>query len=126
MKIKNLMSEDVITINKDQNLNDGLKLLRKNNISRLPVVNTIDGKRELVGIVSERDIATKLGSLKSGGLPPSGFHISSVMVNEVIAVSEEMALEDVAKIMLDKSIGSVPIESDGVMVGIVSKADFTT
>ncbi|MCQ2971812.1 MAG: CBS domain-containing protein [archaeon] len=92
----------------------------------MPVVNTIDGKRELVGIVSERDIATKLGSLKSGGLPPSGFHISSVMVNEVIAVSEEMALEDVAKIMLDKGIGSVPIESDGVMVGIVSKADFTT
>jgi len=127
MQVKNLMSEDLITIDKDQSLNDGLKLLRKNKISRLPVVNTNEkNQKELVGIVSERDIARKLGSSKYGSMPPSRFHISSVMVKDVIAVNEDMELVDVANIMLEKEIGSVPVESDESMVGIVSKADFVT
>ncbi|MGN0094224.1 MAG: HPP family protein [Methanobrevibacter sp.] len=125
MQIRNIMSEDLVTIDKDQNILDGLKLLRKNNISRLPVINTNrDNERELVGIVSERDIAKKLGSSKTNNLTPAKLHISSVMVKDVIAVDESMNLADVANIMLDNGIGSVPIESNDVMVGIVSKADF--
>ena len=40
MQIKNLMSEDLITVDKDQNLSDALKLLRKHNVSRLPVTSS--------------------------------------------------------------------------------------
>lgn len=127
MKVKNLMTEELITIDKDQNLSDGLKLFRKHNISRLPVTNVNqENQKQLVGIVSERDIAAKLGSSKYENMPPSRFHISSVMVKDVISVPESMELVDVAKLMLDNGIGSVPIESDNVMVGIVSKADFLT
>ena len=122
MQIKNLMSEDVITVDKDQNLSDALKLLRKNNVSRLPVVNN----KELVGIVSERDIAAKLGSSKYESMPASRLHISSVMVKDVCTVPETMQLGDVAKLMLEKGIGSVPVMSEDKMVGIVSKADFVT
>ena len=122
MQIKNLMSEDLITVDKDQNLSDALKLFRKHNVSRLPVVN----HKELVGIISERDIATKLGSSKSESMPASRFHISSVMVKDVITVPQSMQLDEVAKIMLDKGIGSVPVMDEDKMVGIVSKADFVT
>ena len=122
MQIKNLMSEDLITVDKDQNLSDALKLFRKHNVSRLPVTNN----KELVGIISERDIANKLGSSKSENMPASRFHISSVMVKDVITVPETMQLADVAKIMLEKGIGSVPVMRDDEMVGIVSKADFVT
>ena len=122
MQIKNLMSEDLITVDKDQNLSDALKLFRKHNVSRLPVVN----HKELVGIISERDIATKLGSSKSESMPASRFHISSVMVKDVITVPETMQLGEVAKIMLDNGIGSVPVMKGDEMVGIVSKADFVT
>ena len=92
MQIKNLMSTTLITIDKDQSLSDALKLLRKNKISRLPVLNN----KELVGIVSERDIAKKLGSSKYESMPASS------------------------------GIGSVPVIDDDKMVGIVSKADFVT
>ena len=122
MQIKNLMSEDVITVDKDQNLSDALKLLRKNNVSRLPVVNN----KELVGIVSERDIAAKLGSSKYESMPASRLHISSVMVKDVCTVPETMQLGDVAKLMLENGIGSVPVMCEDKMVGIVSKADFVT
>ena len=123
MQIKNLMSEDLITVDKDQNLSDALKLLRKNNVSRLPVTNN----KELVGIISERDIANKLGSSKYESMPASRLHISSVMVKDVFTVPKTMQLEDVAKLMLDNGIGSVPVvDEDEKMVGIVSKADFVT
>ena len=122
MQIKNLMSEDIITIDKDQNLSDALKLLRKHNVSRLPVTN----HKELVGIISERDIANKLGSSKYESMPASRLHISSVMVKDVLTVPQTMQLDDVAKMMLDNGIGSVPVMDDDKMVGIVSKADFVT
>ena len=122
MQIKNLMSEDLITVDKDQNLSDALKLLRKHNVSRLPVTNN----KELVGIISERDIANKLGSSKYESMPASRLHISSVMVKDVFTVPQTMQLEEVAKLMLDNGIGSVPVMDDGKMVGIVSKADFVT
>lgn len=122
MQIKNLMSEDLITIDKDQNLSDALKLLRKHNVSRLPVTNN----KELVGIISERDIANKLGSSKYESMPASRLHISSVMVKDVFTVPETMQLADVAKLMLDEGIGSVPVMYEDKMVGIVSKADFVT
>ena len=122
MQIKNLMSEDLITIDKDQNLSDALRLLRKHNVSRLPVTNN----KELVGIISERDIANKLGSSKYESMPASRLHISSVMIKDVLTVPETMQLDDVAKLMLDNGIGSVPVMDDDKMVGIVSKADFVT
>ncbi len=122
MQIKNLMSEDLITVDKDQNLSDALKLLRKHNVSRLPVTNN----KELVGIISERDIADKLGSSKYESMPASRLHISSVMIKDVLTVPQTMQLEDVAKLMLDNGIGSVPVMDDDKMVGIVSKADFVT
>ncbi len=60
-------------------------------------------------------------------MPASRLHISSVMVKDVISVVETMDLADVANLMLENGIGSVPIVSDDdMMVGIVSKADFVT
>ena len=100
MQIKNLMSEDLITVDKDQNLSDALKLLRKHNVSRLPVTNN----KELVGIISERDIANKLGSSKYESMPASRLHISSVMVKDVFTVPQTMQLEEVAKLMLENGI----------------------
>ena len=105
MQIKNLMSEELITVDKDQNLTDALKLLRKHNVSRLPVTNN----KELVGIISERDIANKLGSSKYESMPASRLHISSVMVKDVFTVPETMQLDEVAKLMLENGIGSVPV-----------------
>ena len=122
MQIKNYMSTDLITIDKDQSLSDALKLLRKNKISRLPVLNN----KELVGIVSERDIAKKLGSSKYESMPASRLHVSSVMVKQIISVPQTMRLAEVANIMLENGIGSVPVMDEDKMVGIVSKADFVT
>lgn len=128
MKIKNLMTEDLVTIDKDQNLSDAIKLLSKHKISRLPVLNTNqENQKELVGIISERDISKEIGSSKFEKKPISSIRVSSVMTRDVIKVSEDRDLIDVADLMLENSIGSVPVmDADDKLVGIVSKADFLT
>lgn len=60
-------------------------------------------------------------------MPASRLHISSVMVKDVITVPETMQLDEVARLMLENGIGSVPVMDEyDKMVGIVSKADFVT
>ncbi len=125
MQVKNIMSENLITIDKDQNVCDGLRLMKKHKISRLPVINTNENnEKELVGIISEKDIAVKLGSSKYGNLAPSHFHISTVMIKDVITVNTESDLSETANLILENHIGAVPVMSDEKMIGIVTKSDF--
>ena len=124
MKIKNIMSENVVSIDKNLNICDCLRMMYKDNLSRIPVTSTNENKKVLVGIISEKDIADKLGSAKYGNMAPSHFHVSTVMVKDLITVDEDDELTDVAKILIEKNIGAIPVLSDGEMVGIVTKSDF--
>ena len=124
MKIKNIMSENVVSIDKNLNICDCLRMMYKDNLSRIPVTSTNENKKVLVGIISEKDIADKLGSAKYGNLAPSHFHVSTVMVKDLITVDADDDLTDVAKILIEKNIGAIPVLSDGEMVGIVTKSDF--
>ncbi|QUH23218.1 CBS domain-containing protein [Methanobacterium alkalithermotolerans] len=125
MQIKNIMSSDIVVVDKDQNLHDALKIMKKNKVSRLPVVNTNNDKvKELVGMVTEKDIAQKLGSSKYGNLPPSHFHLSTVMTTELITTHPEMDLGTAANKMLENYLGGLPVLEDGEMVGIITKSDF--
>ncbi|MBU4534724.1 MAG: CBS domain-containing protein [Euryarchaeota archaeon] len=125
MQIKNIMSSDIVVVDKDQNLHDALKIMKKNKVSRLPVINTNNDKvKELVGMVTEKDIAQKLGSSKYGNLPPSHFHLSTVMTSELITAHPEMDLGTAANKMLENYLGGLPVMEDGEMVGIITKSDF--
>ena len=119
------MSENVVSIDKNLNICDCLRMMYKDNLSRIPVTSTNeDNKKVLVGIISEKDIADKLGSAKYGNMAPSHFHVSTVMVKDLITVDENDQLTDVAKTLIVKNIGALPVLSDGEMVGIVTKSDF--
>ena len=125
MHIKDIMSSKVVVVDKDQSLNDALKLMKKHKISRLPVINTNhENERELVGIITEKDIALRLGSSRYGNMPPSHFHISTVMSPDPITLNATENLGKAAKIMIENKIGGIPIIADGDIVGIVTKTDF--
>ena len=52
MLVKNWMSKNVITVDINESLIDAVKLLKHNDIGRLPVMK----KGEMVGIVTDRDV----------------------------------------------------------------------
>ncbi|WP_424354246.1 CBS domain-containing protein [Methanobacterium sp. MBAC-LM] len=125
MHIKDIMSSKVVVVDKDQNLNDALKLMKKHKISRLPVINTNNNhERELVGIITEKDIALRLGSSRYGNMPPSHFHVSTVMTPDPITLNAAENLGKAAKIMIENKIGGIPIIDNGEIIGIITKTDF--
>ncbi len=125
MHVKDIMKEEIVHVDKDQNIQDALKLMKKHKISRLPVVNMNDGNiRELVGIVTEKDISLKLGSSKYGNLPPSHFHVSTVMQQEPIVVQKNENIGKAAKTMIENKIGGMPVVNDCEIVGMLTKTDF--
>lgn len=125
MHVKDIMKEEIVHVDKDQNIQDALKLMKKHKVSRLPVVNmNSDHKRELVGMVTEKDIALRLGSSKYGNLPPSHFHVSTVMDQEPVVVDKNQSIEMAAKLMLENKIGGMPVVKDCEIVGMLTKTDY--
>lgn len=51
--------------------------------------------------------------------------VRQIMTAPVITVDEDCSLEDAARIMLDHSVGALPVVDDrGVLCGIVTESDF--
>lgn len=125
MHVRDLMQKEIVLIDKDQNVQDALKLMKKHKISRLPVINTnIDHVKELVGVITSKDIAIRLGSSRYGNMAPSHFHVSTVMTPDPITVESIRSIGNAAEIMMEKKIGGLPVVDEGQVVGIVTKTDF--
>jgi len=135
---KDIMIKKVVTISKDATLAELAKLLIKNKISGVPVV---DKKEELVGIVTEADLI-----IKESNLPfPLSFsfaflksyesytkstkeyletRVEEVMSANVKTVREDMPTSKVVNIMINNNINRLPIlNNDGKLTGIITRAD---
>jgi acetoin utilization protein AcuB len=126
MLVKERMTSNPITITPDTSFEGALKVMRKNKVRRLPV---LDRERKLVGIVSEKDLlyaspspATSLDIYELHYLL-SKITVKEVMTEEVITVEEDTPLEETARIMADNKIGGLPVVRDGVLVGIITETD---
>ena len=122
MTIDKIMAKDIVTVRKDQTVSDALKLMSKHKISRLPAISPKTG--ELVGIVTEKDMATKIASSKYEEVPLSHMRISTIMTQDVITAKPDDAEVKVLKKMVDNHIGGIPILDGDDIVGMITKTDF--
>jgi CBS domain-containing protein len=124
MKVEVMLKDkDVFTIDKDQLLSDALEKMEKNEIAHLIVTDN----NKLVGIISLRDIADRLGSTKTERISPTGLHVSSAMSTNVITIEPDRDIEDAANLMLKEKVGSLAVtkktnETEEI-VGIITKMD---
>jgi len=135
---KDIMTKKVITISKDATLAELAKLLIKNKISGVPIV---DKREELVGIVTEADLI-----IKESNLPfPLSFsfaflesyesytkstkeyletRVEEVMSTNVKTAREDMPISKVVNIMINNNINRLPIlNKDSKLTGIITRAD---
>jgi len=126
MLVRERMSRPVITIQPEVPIMEAHELMQNEHIRRLPVINK---RKQLVGIVSERDIlhaepsdVTSLSIWEEHYLL-SKIIVKEVMTRDVITITEDTPLEDAARIMADNKIGGLPILRDGKVVGIITETD---
>ena len=107
MNVSEIMQTELraISINKDQMISDALEIMDKQNTSVLIVVKE---KGRLVGIVTERGIADRLGSSRAGKFKASSLHVSSIM-DSVKSISPDSNVEKAAEIMYKEKITGIPV-----------------
>jgi CBS domain-containing protein len=116
--ISELLTRDVISISEDKTIYNAIKLLTKNNIGALPVLNN---NMELCGIISERDIIKEIAKNISVNFKKS--FVNSIMTSLVITINRNINSEDIMDIMSKNKIRHIPIVEDKLLIGIVSIGD---
>jgi CBS domain-containing protein len=106
---RDIMTREVATVPADMPVTAVTALLQQRQVTSAPVV---DEHGHVLGIVSELDVLSRPG-LTAG----------AVMSARVISVSEATDLDEVVQLFASERIRSVPVLSEGRLVGVVSRAD---
>ena len=115
MLVRNRMSRPAITVRQDADFQKALALMQERKLRRLPVV---DDDGALVGIVVERDLLVAAMRYLQ-----SRVEVADIMTRGVVTVGPDTDLVDVARTMLERRIGGLPVVEDGRLVGIVTESD---
>ncbi|MFC1594238.1 HPP family protein [Candidatus Omnitrophota bacterium] len=113
--VKDVMTRRVITIPADMGIQQVCKILIKNNLSGIPVV---DCNNKLIGFVSERDI---VATIAQGDL--SQQEAKHIMTKRPKTVKEDSPLSLVTKLFTNNFFRHIPVVKRGEVVGIVSRHD---
>jgi acetoin utilization protein AcuB len=123
------MTKKVITLKGEDSLRTAILRLRENRIRQIPVVSG----RRVIGIVTDRDLrrASMLDTLFPNMCPEKhtlerlldNTPVKEIMTQDVITVSPDDIIEDVAKILHDNKIGGLPVVEQGELVGIITVSD---
>lgn len=118
--VKDVMARGVITIDATQSAKNAARLMEKFGISGLIVLANGD----LTGIVTERDILTRV---VASGQDPEKVTVKEIMTEPVIVVNPVMPLDKAVMIMLQEKIKKLPVVhkvDDALkLVGILSLTD---
>ncbi len=126
MLIRDWMAKDVLTVDENTSLIQASRIMKENNIRKLPVVS--HGK--LLGIITDRDV--KEASPSKTTAPDihelyyllSEMKVKDVMTKHPITMKMTDSLEKAAMIMLGNKISGIPVLDDsGQLTGILSETD---
>ena len=138
MKVREVMTTDVVTVRRDAPFNDVVELLLMNQVSGLPVV---DAEGVVVGMVTEADLVAKgaypgrrrrglavLSDVLAGRDPHWARKAAGVMAEElmnapVLTASPDDDVRAAARAMVELRVKRLPVVEDGRLVGIVSRPD---
>jgi CBS domain-containing protein len=118
--VKDVMVREVITIDAEQSAKNAARLMAKFGISGLVVLR----EEELVGILTERDILTRV---VASGQNPENITVKEIMTEPIIVVNPMMPLDKAVRIMFQEKIKKLPVvnkvEENLRLVGILSLTD---
>ncbi|MGW6930797.1 CBS domain-containing protein [Lentzea sp. NPDC054927] len=129
MRTRDVMTTDVVVVEQDTPARDAARLIAERGFTALPVVDALGA---LVGMVSEADLLKNRLPQDPRGLvhgepvearqAPADV-VAEVMTKSPVTVSPNADLAEVAALMLDHGVRSVPVVHEGHLAGIVTRRD---
>lgn len=121
MRAVDVMSSPVYVIAPTDNVAYARNLMLRHRVSRLLIMEG----NELQGILTKKDIAHRLRQSEPmwRRRPIDRIPVNILMAEDLITVTPEASVHDIAATMLDRDISGLPVVENGTVVGIVTKLD---
>jgi len=127
LRVKDVMSREVRTVQRNDQLGVADKLMKDERIRHLPV---IDEAGDVCAVVSQRDLfrGALLRSLGYGSRAEETL-LRQVVVKEAMSAdlfttTPDAPVAEAARVMIERRIGCLPVLDGGKLVGIVTETDF--
>jgi CBS domain-containing protein len=99
-------------------IKEAVTMMLKEGVIGAPV---IDEKRQLIGYLSEQDCVKDM--LNDAFYSEEPGPVSSVMQTEVVSVTPETSIVEIAQIIMTNRPKNYPVVTDGKLVGLISRSD---
>jgi len=125
MKVRELMTTDIATIGRNDELTVADDIMKVKHLRHLPVVE--EGR--LVGMLTQRDLfhAALSTALNFGEKAQKGFLktvvVKEVMTDEVLTIDPGADVKEAARLLIEHKIGCLPVVENGKLVGLVTVTD---
>ncbi|MEE9370802.1 MAG: CBS domain-containing protein [Sedimentisphaerales bacterium] len=117
LKVKDVMTKDVISVKKETPIYEAIELMRKNNITGMPVIKD---DMILVGVITEKDVLR----LFYADEDEKNQTVDFFMTRPAVSYRENENLRSVCDFMMINYFRRVPVVSkQGKLVGIISRPD---
>lgn len=137
MKVADVMTTEVVTVSLNNAVRQAAKLMLQHGVSGLPV---LDDDNKLVGVITEGDLLrrSELGFSAVADHSPGtlsnddrarayakshAWRVGDVMVEELVTVTEDASVGEAAALMQERRVKRIPVLRNGMLVGIISRAD---
>ena len=136
--VKDIMTDQVVSLQEQDDLGKVMKVIQKGKFRHVPIVND---QNELIGIISDRDVLRVLPFRKGQRKPQSDVfraelfdvdpnepavhqQVYRIMNRDVIHVQPVHSFYDVVKMLHDKKISCVPVtDNNNKLTGIATTTD---
>ncbi len=120
MLCREMMTADPRYCRPDDTLLQAVEIMRTEDVGPVPVVKD-DAHRQLVGIVTDRDIVVKAVAKSRD---PQSTRVSEVMSRDLLTCGTEDDHSDAVALMAQHQVRRIPVvNAEGSLVGIISQAD---
>lgn len=125
MKVKDIMTENLVTIEPDEPIIQAIKAMDEGGFRRLPVLKA----GHIIGIITDRGIRKTLNSpmvfheKTNDGYLLREIRFGSCMTREPLTVSPQADVVDAAALMEQEKIGGLPVMNGNQLIGIIIVSD---
>lgn len=135
MLVQDVMSKDIISVQKYESILHVADILSERNISGLPVV---DKANKVIGIITQADILSIVGIRKEHTfkdllkhmlgepLPENklGDIVADIMASPAVTIRPTANIAEAAQVLDEKRIRRLPVvDENNVLIGLISRAD---
>lgn len=117
MKLKEIMTKDVIAVSPDTSIFDAAQIMKDKNIGSVPIC-TDDMNVE--GILTDRDIVLRI---VCEGKNPRDTKCKQIMTDKLVVGKTDMEVDSALDLMGDLQVRRLPVVENGRLVGFVALGD---